>query len=99
MLCMNVHKTIKTLKLIKIINVVQNQFMTFYLIFNFRLAYFLYFQKIIANSNYHNVKKQLEQKRSIPVVKGLISTIWVVDFPMFFYSPGLKQWVGRRLKL
>ena len=56
MLCMNVHKTIKTLKLIKIINFDQNEFMTSYLIFNFRPAYFLYFQKIIANSNSHNVK-------------------------------------------
>ena len=45
--------------------------MTCYRIFNFRPTYLSYFQKILANSYSHNVKKQVEQKRSIPEVKGL----------------------------
>ena len=48
-----------------------NEFMTCYLIFDFRPTYFSYFQKISANSNSHNVKKEVEPKDTIPVVKGL----------------------------
>ena len=36
---------IESLKLIKVTTFDQNQFMTFYLIFNFRPTYFSYFQK------------------------------------------------------
>ena len=55
-------KTIESSELINITTFDQNQFMTCYLIFNFRPTYFSYFQKIIANSNSHNVKKQVEKK-------------------------------------
>ena len=54
-------KTIEYLKLIKITTFDQSQFMTCYLIFNFRPTYFSYFQKIIAYSISHNVKKQVEK--------------------------------------
>ena len=38
--------------------------------FQLRPTYFSHFQKIIAHSISHNVKKQVEQMCSIPVVKG-----------------------------
>ena len=65
-------ETIESLKLVKITTFDQNQFMTCYLIFDFRSTYFSYFQELSANSNSHNVKKQVEPYGSIPVVKGLI---------------------------
>ena len=46
---------IESLDLIKRTTFHQNQFMTCYLIFNFRATYFSYFQKISANSNSHYV--------------------------------------------
>ena len=49
--------TRKSLKVIKITTFDQNQFMTFYLIFNFRPTYFSYCRKITAISIFHNVKK------------------------------------------
>ena len=58
--------TMKSLKVIKITTFDQNQFMTCYLIFNFRPTYFSYFHKIIAHCNSHNVKKQVEQKLPSP---------------------------------
>ena len=63
--------TMKSLKVIKITIFDQNQFMTCYLIFNFRPTFFSYFRRIIAISVCHNVKKQMVQKWTIPVVKGL----------------------------
>ena len=47
----------KSLKVIKITTFDQNQFMTCYLIFNFKPIYFSYFRKITAISNSHSVKK------------------------------------------
>ena len=44
----------------------QNQFMTCYLIFNFRPTF------KTTDSVFHNVKKQVGQKWPLPVVKGLI---------------------------
>ena len=41
------------------------------LIFDFRPTYFSYLQKISANSNSHNGKKQVEPYGSMPVVKGV----------------------------
>ena len=64
-------KTMKSLKVIKITTFDQNQFMTCYLIFNFKPTYFSYFRKITAISISHNVKKLVDQKWSFPVVKGL----------------------------
>ena len=64
-------KTMKSLKVIKLTIFDQNQFMTCYLIFNFRPTYFSYFRKRTAISISHNVKKQMVQKWTIPVVKGL----------------------------
>ena len=64
--------TRKSLKVIKITTFDQNQFMTCYLIFNFRPTYFSYFRKITVISISHNFKKLVDQKWSIPVVKGLI---------------------------
>ena len=49
----------------------QNKFMTCYLIFNFKPAYFSYFRKITATSISHNVKKEMGPKEPFPVVKGL----------------------------
>ena len=65
------HDTMKSSKVIKITTFDQNQFMTYYLIFNFRPTYFSYFLKITAISISDNVKKLVDQKWSIPVVKGL----------------------------
>ena len=59
-------KTIESLKLINITTFDQNQFMTCYLIFNFRPTYFSYFQKIIANSNSHSLNKLVEPKVPSP---------------------------------
>ena len=64
-------KTIKSLNLIKQTTFGKNQFMTCYLIFNFRPTFFSYFWKITADSVFHNVKKQVGQKWPFPVVKGL----------------------------
>ena len=64
-------KTIESLNVIKI-TFGQNQFITYYIMFNFRRTYFAHFQNISANSDPYKVKKQVEQKRSIPVVNGLI---------------------------
>ena len=61
--------TMKSFKEINITTFSQNQFMTCYLIFNFRPTYFSYFRKITANS--HNVKKEVGPNGPIPVVKGL----------------------------
>ena len=60
-----------SLKVIKITTFDQNQFMTCYLIFNFRPTYFSYFRKIIAISISHKVKKLRDQMWSFPVVRGL----------------------------
>ena len=54
-------KMVGFLKLKKMPTFDQNQFLTCYLIFNFRPIYFSYFQKFIAQSISHNVKKQVEQ--------------------------------------
>ena len=54
-------KMIESLELINITTFDENQFLTCYLIFNFRQTYFSYFQKIIPNSICHNVKKQVEK--------------------------------------
>ena len=48
----------------------QNQFLTFYLIFNFRLTYFSYFQKITTDSYSHIVKKTGGTKVFHPVLRG-----------------------------
>ena len=64
-------KTIESLDLIKRTTFDKNQFMTCYLIFNFRPTFFSYFWKITADSVFHNVKKQVGQKWPFPVVKGL----------------------------
>ena len=64
-------KSIEPLDMIKRTTFDQNQCMTSYLIYDFRPTYFSYFQKISANSNSHNVKKQVDQYGSITVVKGL----------------------------
>ena len=66
-------KTIESLDLIKRTTFDKNQFMTCYLIFNFRPTFFSYFWKITADSVFHNVKKQVGQKWPFPVVKGLIN--------------------------
>ena len=63
------------LKLVKITIFDQNQFMTCYLIFDFRPTYFSYFQKITAISHSHNVKKEVDPKDPFPVVKGLSVTM------------------------
>ena len=75
--------TKKSLKVIKITTFNQNQFITCYLIFNFRSTFFSYFRKITAFSISHNVKKQRDQKWSIPVVKGLMKSTnpWSDDLP------------------
>ena len=65
--------------MIKITPFDQNQFMTCYLIFNFRPTYFSYFRKITANSISHNVKKEVGPNGPIPVVKGLTGHIWISD--------------------
>ena len=65
-------KTMKCLKVIKITTFDQNQFMTCYLIFNFKPTYFSYFRKITATSISHNVKKEVGPNGPFPVVKGLI---------------------------
>ena len=52
-------KTIESIKMLKITTLDQNKFMTCYLIFNFRPTYFSHLLKIIADSNSHNVKKQV----------------------------------------
>ena len=49
--------------------------MTCYLILDFRPTYFSYFQKIIAISHSHNVKKEVDPKDPFPVVKGLIGSL------------------------
>ena len=64
-------KTIESLDLIKRTTFDKNQFMTCYLIFNFRPTFFSYFWKITADSVFHNVKKQVGQKWPFPVVKEL----------------------------
>ena len=64
-------KTIESLDLIKRTSFDKNEFMTCYLIFNFRPTFFSYFWKITADSVFHNVKKQVGQKWPFPVVKGL----------------------------
>ena len=64
-------KTIESLDLTKRTTFVQNQFMTCYLILNFKPAYFSYFQKVIAISISHNVKKGVGPNGPFPVVKGL----------------------------
>ena len=61
----------KSFKVIKITNFDQNQFMTCYLIFNFKPTYFSYFRKITAISISHNVKKEVGPNGPFPVVKGL----------------------------
>ena len=53
--------------------------MTCYLILDFRPTYFSYFQKITAISHSHNVKKEGDPKDPFPVVKGLITEIFI-DF-------------------
>ena len=63
--------TMKSSKVIKITTFDQNQFMTCYLILDFRPTYFSYFQKITAISHSHNVKKEGDPKDPFPVVKGL----------------------------
>ena len=63
--------TMKSLKVIKITTFDQNQFMTCYLIFNFKPTYFSYFRKITAISISHNVKKEVGPNGPFPVVKGL----------------------------
>ena len=64
-------KTIEFLKLVKITTFDQNEFMTCYLILDFRPNYFSYFQKITAISHSHNVKKELDPRDPFSVVKGL----------------------------
>ena len=66
--------TMKSLKVIKII-FDQNQFMTCYLIFNFKSTYFSYLRKITAISISHNVKKEVGPIGPFPVVKGLTDSI------------------------
>ena len=61
----------KSSKVIKTTTFDQKQFMTFYLIFNFKTTYFSYFRKITAISIYHNVKKEVGLNGPFPVVKGL----------------------------
>ena len=63
--------TMKSLKVIKVTTFDQNQFMTCYLIFNFKPTYFSYFRKITATSISHNVKKEVGPNGPFPVVKGL----------------------------
>ena len=63
--------TTKSSKVIKITTFDQNQFMTCYLILDFRPTYFSYFQKITAISDSHNVKKEGDPKDPFPVVKEL----------------------------
>ena len=63
--------TMKSLKVIKITTFDQNQFMTCYLIFNFKPTYFSYFRKITAISISHNVKKEVGPNGPFPVVRGL----------------------------
>ena len=70
------HDTMKSSKVIKITTFDQNQFMTYYLIFNFRPTYFSYFLKITAISISDNVKKLVDQKWSFPVVKELTNAIF-----------------------
>ena len=71
-------KTIESLDLIKRTTFDKNQFMTCYLIFNFRPTFFSYFWKITADSVFHNVKKQVGQKWPFPVVKGLIGVFPII---------------------
>ena len=61
----------ESLKVIKITTFDQNQFMTCYLIFNFKPSYFSYFRKITAISFSHNVKEEVGPNGPFPVVKGL----------------------------
>ena len=63
--------TMKSLKVIKITTFDQNQFMTCYLILNFKPTYFSYFRKITAISISHNVKKEVGPNGPFPVVRGL----------------------------
>ena len=70
----------KSLKVIKVTTFAKNQFMTCYLIFNFRPTYFSYFRKITANSISHNVKKEVGPNGPIPVVKGLKCKIFSKNF-------------------
>ena len=71
--------TMKSLKVIKITTFDQNQFMTCYLIFNFKPTYFSYFRKITAISISHNVKKEVGPNGPFPVVKGLKEHFLVRD--------------------
>ena len=66
-------KTIESLKLVKITTFDQNQFMTCYLILDFRPTYFSFFRKITALSIPPNVKREVGPNGPVPVVKGLIS--------------------------
>ena len=66
-------KTMKSFKVIKITTFDQNQFMTCYLIFNFKPTYFSYFRKIIAISISHNVKKRGGSKWTFSRSQGVNS--------------------------
>ena len=68
--------------MVKITPFDQNQFMTCYLIFNFRPTYFSYFRKITAYSISHNVRKDVGPNGPIPVVKGLTNK--KLSFNLFF---------------
>ena len=67
---MSICNMMKTVNVIKV-SFDQDQFITGYLIFDFRPTYVSYLQKISANSHSHNVKKEVEPSGSIPVVKRL----------------------------
>ena len=58
--------TIKSLKVIKITTFDKNQFMTCYLILNFKPTTFSYFRKITAFSISHSVKKLGDQSGPSP---------------------------------
>ena len=81
-------------KLIKINTFNQNQFMTCYLIFNFRPIYFSYFRKITANSNSHNGGSKTCHPRS-QGVKLALRNGEVIQYGLIIYSKTLRERVFR----
>ena len=59
--------------------------------FPFQINLFLVFQKISANSNSHNVKKEVEPKDTISVVKGLMSASHLYFKPNWREKSGFKK--------
>ena len=79
----------KSLKVIKITTFDQNQFMSCYLIFNFRPTYFSYFWKITAICISYNVKKTRGPKVVLPRSQGV--KIYLIFVRFLFVSKKCKS--------